>query len=195
MSARLSDSGYVEDVAWLVSDGGCIGKNPSYIGGTWCYVLMDEHNKRILHECGVVTPSYVNLPRVTNNLTEMLALVNALKRVPNGWEGRCLVDSQVTIGRVWKDWAMSGIPEWLETELKFLKMRLNFRKIRSVLVQGHPTRAELAAKRGKTGLPVSHQNCFCDLTCSSLAKAVLAAQVPHEEANRLLEEYLKGGVP
>lgn len=58
----------------LFCDGGVISKNPSTIGGTWAARLVIE-DKPVRHDSGIVFPLDIYGEPVSNNLTEMLALL------------------------------------------------------------------------------------------------------------------------
>ncbi len=73
----------------LFCDGGVIQKNPSPLGGTYAYCLV-EQDKRVWERAGVIGTDESGTPAVTNNLTEMLAVFSAPnpggrpERIPNG---------------------------------------------------------------------------------------------------------------
>lgn len=156
----------------LFADGGVICANPSAVGGTWawrrvCGALLHQHS-------GVITPQQANLPAITNNLTEMLAVVRGLQALPSAWTGTIYSDSQITLGRVFLGWKWKNIPLWLHHEYQQARARLvNWEKIQWVLLQGHPTKAELAAGVGSRGYPVSEHNVWCDKACGERAAEFL----------------------
>ena len=156
----------------LYCDGGVIGKNPSPIGGTWAFCVVDVElfDLHIIEQSGVIVPAQARLPEITNNLTEMLALVRGLQNLPDDWKGTVYSDSQITLGRVFDGWKWNGIPNWLHVEFQRERKRLcNWEYIRWQLLQGHPTRAELDAGIGKRGYPVSIHNQWCDRACGAEA--------------------------
>lgn len=150
----------------LYVDGGVIRKNPSPIGGTWAARVIS--NKVVVAEyCGVITPDHAKMTTISNNLTEMLALVRGLEFLPSDWIGTVFSDSEVTLGRAFKGYKWGGIPNWLEREFRRQKARLlNWHDFEYVNLQGHPTIDEIKAKISKTGRPVSHHNKWCDDACS-----------------------------
>lgn len=153
----------------LFVDGGVIGKNPSKIGGTWAWCLIEDGNL-IEFKCGCVYAGFVDCGVITNNFTELYAAVRALRSVPDGWEGTLYTDSVVTKHRLTNSDAFVGIPKWLITETKTLRI---IKKPKIVLVGGHPTKAELIAGKRRDGRPCSPWNVFCDKACCKMAKKAL----------------------
>lgn len=162
----------------LFADGGVIGANPSGIGGTWAWRMVS--NEQVFQQAaGVITPRQADMPAITNNLTEMLALVRGLQALPVSWAGTVYSDSQITLGRVFQCWKWKNIPMWLHHEYQEARSRLvNWEQIRGVLLQGHPTKAELAAGVGSRGYPVSEHNVWCDMACGLRAADFLREMEP-----------------
>ena len=181
-------------VVAVFADGGVIHRNPSPYGGTIAYCHVDEHGKRVeslgalvLHNPGsrdylpgvpMIYNSYT--PLVTNNMTEMLALLACLQALPEGWSGPVHSDSQVTLGRLFWGWKLTGLPaQWIEWGSRCLK-RLG--KLEPVLLQGHPTKADLARGVGaKRGYPVSKHNVWADKECGRVAKLLPAWRMQKED--------------
>lgn len=158
----------------LYCDGGVIGRNPSPQGGTWAFVWVID-DLIIKSGYGVITPEQAGMETVSNNLTEMLALVRGLQCIPAIWSGTVLSDSQITLGRAFDNWKWKNIPPWLRAEFEAQRARLTrWPKIDHTLLQGHPTRAELAAGVGSRGYPVSEWNVWCDRKCNEMAEKFLA---------------------
>lgn len=135
----------------LYCDGGVIGRNPSTYGGTWAYRRVTD-GYVFEQKSGVITPAIAWMPAITNNLTEMLALMRGLEALPPGWVGVVYSDSQITLGRAFQGWKWKNIPPWLHQAYQRQRARLvNWEKIQWVLLQGHPTQAELAAGIGTRG--------------------------------------------
>ena len=65
-------------IVGLYTDGGVIGQNPSLIGGTWAWCLVDASGEMRRHAVGWLTPAELDAEAVTNNHTELLALVLGL---------------------------------------------------------------------------------------------------------------------
>lgn len=156
----------------LYADGGVIHINPSPIGGTWAFRIV-QADVIIAEKSGVITPVEAGLPAITNNLTEMLALVMGLRELPIDWIGVVKSDSQVTLGRVFGSYKWTGIPAWLHRLYQQARNRLLFwEDITCVQLDGHPTRTQLAAGIGKRGHPVSIHNVACDKACQLAAASV-----------------------
>jgi hypothetical protein len=84
--------------------------------------------------------------------------------------GTIYSDSQVTLGRAFLGWKWHNIPLWLYDRFGFVRKALvNWDKIEWVLLDGHPTKAQLAAGIGKRGHPVDKNNVWCDEMCQSLS--------------------------
>ena len=156
----------------LYTDGGVIGSNPSKAGGTWAFRVIQD-GKVTNQYSGIVTPEQMGLPYITNNLTEMRAVVRGLLTVSYihpDFAGTVYSDSMVTLGRIFCGWKWSGIPPVLRNEFNEARAGLKqWEKIRWVLLDGHPTHAHLAAGIGKHGHAVSLHNVWCDKECGRLA--------------------------
>ncbi len=160
----------------LYVDGGVIGSNPSMIGGTWACRLIWRYDQS-LDFSGVVQPHQVThaFEPVSNNQTEMLALLEGLRRLPDGFCGTIYSDSQVTLGRAFMGWKWNNIPSWMHVVYQQHRKRLkHWAEIKYVLLDGHPTRAQLAAGTGKRGHPVSIHNVWCDRACKKAGETFLA---------------------
>ena len=164
----------------LYCDGGCICKNPSPYGGTWAYVLTDERDEPLSEASGLILTEEIGFP-VTNNLSEFIALVKALEAVPPLWAGRVCSDSNVTLGRFFKGWKITGIPEeWVRRGEK-ARLRIDLERCRLVLIDGHPTGAHLSAGTGKRGHLVSRHNVRCDYLCRTRS-------IEYQEAHNIIRE-------
>lgn len=155
------------DIIAVYADGGVIGINPSPVGGTWAWCHVNAAGERIQTASGIVRP-WGNMKAITNNLTEMIALVLALEALPAGWSGQIYSDSKITLGRVFLNWRCDGIPMALQARMHVATDRLGV--YQWWLLDGHPTRAQLAAGIGKRGQPVSEHNVWCDHACCEQAK-------------------------
>lgn len=162
----------------LYADGGVIGANPSIIGGTWAWVQVSESGARLAASSGVITPAEACMPFVTNNLTELYAILEARESLPYAWSGTVYSDSWVSLQRVFLGARLKNVPPWLTERLQRLQRDGWFSGCSWQLLDGHPTRAELAAGVGKRGHPVSKWNVWCDEACGKQARAFLAQQVP-----------------
>lgn len=155
----------------VYADGGVIGVNPSPIGGTWAWCHVNAAGERMATGSGIVAPRS-SCPLITNNLTEMIALVRGLAALPDGWAGAVYSDSQITLGRLFAGWKMAGIPPVLVRQGAEALRRLDVPNVRYVLLDGHPTKAQLLVGRGKRGNLVSEHNVWCDRECGRLARDV-----------------------
>ncbi len=157
----------------LFCDGGLIGRNPSSLGGTWCYCWVDASDQLIHYQSGFILPHEYELAAVTNNQAELVAAIRALASVPAGWQGLIHTDSKVTLHRISRDIppGKDGVPEALRLELMDLRRT---RRWRAVFVAGHPNKQELTrGYRLRNHLPVSRYNQFCDSECQRLARNFL----------------------
>lgn len=151
---------------WVFADGGVIGSNPSPVGGTWAYRLLQEGQIRC-EDCGFIPPKY---GPVSNNLSEIVAVVRGLETARHYRASQVSIasDSLVTLRRLsYPRAAWNGVPtpvrEWALAVLREVEV------VEAVLLDGHPTRAQLEAGVGKSGRPVSVHNVECDRACNLVA--------------------------
>lgn len=152
----------------LFVDGGLVGRNPSSVGGcfSWCFV---QDGTIVKVGSGRVYPTEAS-PMVTNNQTEMVAMLQGILELPIPYEGNIFSDSMITIGRVSMNWAWQNIDRQQVLQFNALRSTRDFKKMRFILLDGHPTRVELQAGVGKKGHPVSEFNVRCDRECQKIAK-------------------------
>ena len=156
----------------IYCDGGVIRQNPSPIGGTWAVRFVKDG--AVISERSGVYMAHAAMPTVSNNLTEMLAVLEGLARLPANWTGTVYSDSQITLGRVFLGWKWSNLPASFHRDYQAYRARLvNWAQISHVLLAGHPTAAQLAAGIGRHDYEVSEHNVWCDKECGRLAKVVL----------------------
>lgn len=149
----------------LYTYGGCIKKNPSIIGGTWAYCLVDANENLLYEDSGVLTPSKVGGP-VTNNQTELYAVIRGLQTIQRDMIVHILSDSEITLGRIFKSYSMENIPDWMIEQLDDEKSRLYlFKDFKHTLLSGHPTKSQLETGIGKRGHPTSKWNKRADYLC------------------------------
>lgn len=158
----------------LYADGGVIGPNPSAIGGTWAWCQV-ANGQRGLCGSGIITPVAAGLPAITNNLTELYAILEARESLPYAWSGTIHSDSWVSLQRVFCTAKLNNVPPWLVERLQRLQRDGWFRGCSWVLLDGHPTRAQLAAGVGKREHPVSIHNVWCDAECTRRAQEIKGA--------------------
>jgi ribonuclease HI len=160
----------------VYSDGGVVKVNPSPTGGMWAACHVDAVDNLVWSASGVVLadPDDEFLPLVTNNQTEFRAMLAGLEALPDGWSGTVYADSLVTIRRFRDDARVAGIPlEWRK-RMAYVLGRLG--TLTYVLLDGHPTRAQLAAGVGKRGNPVSRWNVWCDEACTEEGRRLIGRE-------------------
>lgn len=156
------------EVVKLYADGGVIRKNPSPYGGTWAWCGADVDGNRLIEQGGFVPAPPGRF--ITNNHMEQIAIVLALEAMPEGWSGIVCSDSQVALGRVFRGWRLTNLPANVARRSTAAVARLG--QIKTVLLQGHPTKADLERGIGaKRNLPVSIHNVWCDKECRRQAEA------------------------
>ncbi len=135
----------LSEVTRIYADGGMIGANPSKKGGTWAFSMNDDRDDQIHHESGLLLPVDIGQDFVTNNITELWAVMVALERLPDRWTGTVFSDSNCTLGRIrrFKNTKYTGVP---------LFMRERF--------------VAVCRRMGKIGSKVSRWNVFCDDLCN-----------------------------
>jgi hypothetical protein len=127
--------------------------------------------ERLTSDSGVITPAEVGLPLVTNNVTELYAILEARESMPYAWSGTIHSDSWVSLQRVFLAARLHNVPGWLVERLQRLQRDGWFAGCSWKLLDGHPTKAQLAAGVGKRGHPVSEHNVWCDQACTQAARA------------------------
>lgn len=172
----------------LYVDGGLMSSNPSVVGGTYAAILLSKKQKEKRFTSGIILPEWISRETVTNNASEMKAMIAGLSLLPDNWKGIIYTDSKVTRSRVIRRydvdarWEMRG---WMNTPINYFMEFLEHRKrLRNwyqftwVLLAGHPNRKELpkgeshgmsysiGRKPRRTPLPVSVWNVWCDLKCN-----------------------------
>lgn len=159
----------------LYTDGGVISKNPSPYGGTWAWVLVRD-DKELVRESGVLEANrqlfVFENHLVTNNQSELFAIIRRLQQLdsPSAVVEICS-DSNVSLGRVFRGSSFHNIPGWMQAGLSIQRHRLmNWSKFSYTLLDGHPTKAQLASGVGKHGHPVSKWNKLCDDLCRAEAE-------------------------
>jgi ribonuclease HI len=159
-----------DEIIALYCDGGMIGRNPSQIGGTWAWCAINQNGERIIERGGIVPAPQGQL--ITNNHMEQIAITLALEAMPDGWSGTVYSDSMVALGRMFKGWKQKNLPANIAKRSSEAVARLG--AIETVLLQGHPTKADLELGIGaKRNLPVSIHNMWCDKQCGKEARKYL----------------------
>lgn len=170
---------YNNKITSLYADGGVIGQNPSSIGGTWAWITINSFGERFHCDRGMITPTDMRVgTTVTNNQTEMLAILEGFDDLPNNWVGTVFSDSQITIGRLFRGWKWTNLPHWmLEKFLEHRKRFMYWNNIEHVLLASHPTKIQLRNGIGKNGHPVSIHNVWCDKECGRVGREYLESNV------------------
>ncbi len=150
----------------LFCDGGCLGSNPSLKGGTFAWILV-YRDRIVRSDFGMLTPEDAGVEKITNNLTELLAVLRGLEAMEPNWKGILYTDSLITLRRITSGKKFKNIPDYLVDRV--LKIREG-RKWKAILLKGHPSREDLRAGRTKKGRPVSKYNKMCDDICKDLSK-------------------------
>jgi ribonuclease HI len=180
--------------AAVYADGGVVLVNPSPHGGTWAYCWVDAAGARVFEASGVLLPETVapGAEAVSNNDSEFFAVAKALASLPDRWSGPVYTDSRVTICRMRN--ILAGFPVNLSAAWTSHAARLLGRlgPISWVLLDGHPTKAQLAAGIGKRGNPCSAHNVWCDQECGRVAEFLRPRPCPLKEAREALADVREG---
>lgn len=144
------------------ADGGVIGASRSNLGGSWAWCHVNAAGQRIRQEAGLLIPKG-RVTTITNNYSEYVAMVRCMEALPKGWIGNLFTDSNITIGRLASGWATNGLPDLLVRRGQRALARLG--GVNFHLLDGHPTREQLATGTGKRGHAVSEHNVWCDAEC------------------------------
>lgn len=163
-----------EKIIAVYADGGVVSKNPSSIGGTWAWCHVDERGQRVNEDSGYISAADNGQP-VSNNVTELLALLNGIDALPAGWIGTVYSDSLISLGRVFQSWKLHNCPAWLLQRMGEVLRRHDVARMTYVLLDGHLTKEQLATGKGKRGNPVSEHNVWCDEACGAIARKILEA--------------------
>lgn len=166
----------------VYADGGCIQKNPSPYGVMWAWCGVNADDQRIVERGGVIPSTPTR--QWTNNIAEQVALVLALEAMPDGWSGMVCSDSQIALGRLFKDWRTRNLPENVTRRGHVAIARLGV--LEPVLLQGHPSAAELATGVGsKNGFPVSAHNVWADKKCQQVGRDYYVSTFEMDSLQRL----------
>lgn len=162
----------------LYCDGGVIRKNPSPYGGTWAFVLVVNDITVMNKDKGVMFPAIFQQHFITNNQSEMYALLRGLAFLPPDLREITIAsDSYVTLGRAFHGFKWANIPQSMHEMYQNERARLiHWDTFHPVLLDGHPTQAQLQAGIGKRGGPVSRWNVMCDQMCREAGEE----HKPHE---------------
>lgn len=193
----------------VFTDGGVILCNKSPYGGSWAWRAVAPAESRPFVKDGIVggvcadaeevshNSGLVILPEragklLSNNVTEMMAAVDALENMPEGWSGTLYTDSDVTRQRLFEHAALNGLPSNVVARMERALVRVG--DVKGVLLQGHPTKDDLRVGFGKKrGLPVSIHNVWADHECGRLQDAWLMqhSEVTYEKAKALRDSIVR----
>lgn len=171
----------------LYTDGGLMSPNPSTVGGTWAWIRVQD-GEEVARKVGLLLPDEINLPAVSNNNTELYALLQGIASLPDNWQGTVYSDSLFAIGVVFRQFKVDSVPNYLRLQLSKVLGKAMERNLimENVLLAGHPSRKDLAAgiRLSKSPhLPVSHWNVACDEACTRRGGQYLRV-LAHREARR-----------
>ena len=173
----------------------------SQIGGTYAWCIVDAAIEERRHDatlcpdlktkirlfdpiaasteyvawgCGYLTCQDLDTDSVTNNVTELCAILIGCSMLGPNFKGMLYSDSSVSLQRALFDAKLQGVPEQLVKCLVDFKagprkrLRNNGWNLNGPdgLLDGHPTDTDLALKKGKRGYPVSVHNRWCDYMCN-----------------------------
>lgn len=162
-------------VVAVYSDGGLLRGNPSSVGGTWAWCHVDASDWRVREQSGVIIPADVEGHAVTNHHTEVLALLHGLEALPDGWSGTAYSDSKNALRVFFGEGSLNKLPRAWWPRIGAVLRRLG--DMQHIRLDGHPTRAQLAAGVGKRGGPVSEHNVRVDRLCSEAGQRFMLGRV------------------
>jgi len=142
-------------------------RGTSPIGLVWAWVRTDTDDTLLEHGsgfllCPIEADRYV-WPAKTD-LAEFYAAYRGLQALPTAWHGEVLLDSHLTIRRMFEACAVNTVPRPWVTDAAAERRRAG--KLWPVHVAGHPTLAELGDQRRADGSPVSKWNVYADMLCN-----------------------------
>lgn len=165
-------------VAAVYADGGLIERNPSPVAGMWAWCHVGADGWRIREGSGVIVPAdvvEVSPEGVTNHHSEVLALLLGLEELPDGWSGTVYSDSKNALNVFFASARVNKLPASWRPRVGAVLRRLG--AMRSVRLDGHPTKAQLKAGVGKRGAPVSEHNVHVDRLCTRAGERFMLASV------------------
>lgn len=124
--------------------------------------------------CGYITCEDIQATSVTNNVTELVAILIGAAFAPEGRNIMLYSDSKISLGTVFCDFKLEGLPDCVLEQLAEFKRETHFRFNNHGytqagpigLLDGHPNDTDLAMKKGHRGLPTSVHNRWCDYMCN-----------------------------
>jgi hypothetical protein len=171
----------------VIADGGVVLKNPSSIGGMWAFRIRADDGSIWSEGDGIVLKSgYPHLPYISNNFTEVMAILMAMEGLPFGWKGEIRSDSRVALATCLHGKAKTWLPGRLNDLLRENRKRFVLRDIVWTLLAGHPTKAEqkrmIAGEivKSKRGYPFDLDNVWCDEQCRVVWEREMAKKMEVE---------------
>lgn len=146
----------------LWTDGGLLSRNPSPLGGSYCAIHVNPENKMVWTDRGILIPKHLGVEKITNNHTELTAVYRGIRRLPDGWKGEIVSDSECVLAwlqqegrgmyRTWKN-----CPPWLQSYVELEQKR----------ILDTDGRLEYRHVEGHQESSLDHRwNCECDRICN-----------------------------
>jgi ribonuclease HI len=167
-------------IKYLYTDGSTPLKNPSPVGITYAFLVVDTSGIVIHEESGHLKTKDCGTYLASNNLAEMIAAVKALEYVAENIKEAdekvtLCTDSELTAFRMFRGYSIAKLPKNVCSRLgtAFASIEEAGITLDFQLLAGHPTRADLAQgykeKKGRQ-LPVSLYNVRVDKMCKDESK-------------------------
>ena len=172
----------------IYTDGGVWKQNPSPVGGACAYRIVVGAGEVLAADCLPIYPATVGVPAVSNNNTELLAIVMGMQKALDlkacglldpGGSVRVCSDSIIALGWVFEGFSLRSVPRALQTALAQMQERRQSSTLvwSHELLAGHPTDANLAAgymTKRSGRYPVSEHNVWCDRQCQETMRRAFA---------------------
>jgi hypothetical protein len=133
---------------------------------------VDVDDEVLAEDAGLLLPHHLDVKRITNNDSELYALVRALEACPDGADVSAYSDSQCTLMRMARIARGQAPTKTMNQELydraEAALSRLG--EVCFVHVKGHPTRSDLERGRTSKGRLVSRHQVRCDDLCTEKAQ-------------------------
>lgn len=148
--------------------------NPSILGLTWAWVLVDDREREVARESGsLLCPVEVKgrIWPAQSDLAEWYAVQRGLQALPSGWQGEVATDNLLTIHRMFHSYPTRSIPpSWVSAAAgDRRRLMATGGLLTPIHLKGHPTRRMLALGHNGTeqvpGTPVSIWNDLVDKLC------------------------------
>ena len=132
----------------LVTDGACWPKNPGP-GGGWAAIVVDE--------TGATTEYIGQRSRTTstNNMMELTAVIEGLKRIPSGKDVRIISDSRIALGWCKKFYGQFHVTA--KKSKKLFHLMSFWRELHKEFQRFQGSKVQLQWVRGHTGDPLNER--------------------------------------